>query len=69
MPQPNRLRAVNDPLIELILLLGLPITKASYVEAWAFPKDVEFPLDAEVEAAVPDELPGKLPTSPADLSK
>ena len=68
MEESNALPVATDPLIGLILLLEWPLTKASYVEALAWPEDVEFPLDAEVEAQVPDELPGKLPTSQADLS-
>ncbi len=43
------------------------MTKAAYVAAMFNPYDPTFPLDAEIVAAIPDTLPGKVPTSILDL--
>ena len=45
------------------------MTKAGYLEALGFPDDPTFPLDAELKAQVPEELPGKMPTRPTDVSE
>lgn len=46
---------------------GWPLTKAAYVRAMDYPLVPTFPLDAETLARVPEELPGRMPTSPMDL--
>ena len=43
--------------------LGLPETKAGYLQSMFTPDDPTFPLDAETIAAIPRDLPGRLPTS------
>jgi hypothetical protein len=40
-----------------------PRTKAEWLREEFFPDDPEFPLDAEIIAACPEELPGELPTT------
>ena len=65
----DRLPAASDPLLGLVLDLDLPMTKAGYLEALTFLDGPTFPLDAELKAQVPEELPGDLPTSPMDLSE
>ncbi len=47
--------------------LGLAPTKANYVVAMFHPEDPEFPLHAEIEAQIPDGLPGAVPESLTDL--
>jgi hypothetical protein len=52
-------------LLGLIHRHGWGETKAGFVRAW-FLRDMEpptFPLDAEILAKVPKDLPGKLPES------
>ena len=66
MPSPKR-PAVWDPVIDEIQRRGLPMTKSSYVRAMFAPDDPEFPLDAEIEAAVPAEMPGRMPQELTDL--
>lgn len=50
---------------ESILRHGWPMTKAGFVRAWyQFSGEiVDFPLDAEMLATVPDHLCGRLPSS------
>ena len=61
---PNSLppRVKSDPLIGLLLEQKLPLTKANYLRAMLADEPPEFPLDAEIESAVPKELDGDLPT-------
>ena len=54
-------------LTDLIRQRGWPLTKAAYVKAMDYPHVPTFPLDAETLAMVPLDLPGPMPTSPADL--
>ena len=58
---------VSPDVLGLIERLGWPVTKASYVSAIFFPQDPEFPLDAEILARVPRELPGRMPRSLRDV--
>lgn len=52
----------------LIRQRGWPLTKAAYVKALEYPFAPTFPLDAETQARVPPELPGRMPTALEDLS-
>ena len=54
-------------LLEVVRMQHWPVTKAGFVRAMFHPGRPTFPLDAEDEAAVPDELPGPIPTSVDDL--
>jgi hypothetical protein len=54
-------------LIAEITRRGWPVTKASYVRALEHPAFPDFPLDAEIWAAVPEDLPGDMPTSLREL--
>jgi hypothetical protein len=56
-------------LLSLIERLDWPVTKASYVAAIFYPQDPDFPLDAEILARVPRELPGRMPRSLRDVRR
>jgi hypothetical protein len=59
--------ADSDPLIGLLSQLGLPLTKANYLLILTHPDVPTFPLDAELAAMVPDEIPGPMPTSVEEM--
>ena len=59
--------ADSDPLIGEISQLGLPLTKASYLLMLTHPDIPTFPLDAELVAMVPRDLPGEMPTSVEEM--
>jgi hypothetical protein len=67
MPVYLRQLEASDGSLGKIRLLGWPLTKAAYVAAMFSPSDPTFPLDAEVIAQVPVDLPGAMPTSETDL--
>lgn len=60
-------QAGSDPLLGEIRRRGWPSTKAAYVALLLDGQPETFPLDPELEAQVPDWLPGDLPSSPMDL--
>ena len=62
-PKSTTSAAGSDPQIGLLSQLGLPVTKANYLLALTHPDVPTFPLDAELVAMVPDEIPGEMPTA------
>ena len=63
MPSTDSMSTVIYPLLGLMRQLELPETKAGALMAMFTPDDPVFPLDVETIAAIPDGLPGRLPTS------
>lgn len=57
----------SPSLLAWIRRRGLPLTKASYIVAMHMGQPVTFPLDAEIIAAIPKDLPGRVPGSEVDL--
>ena len=51
------------PLLGAIRALGLPETKSSWLSVVMWPGLPEFPLDPELVAMIPEQLPGELPKS------
>ena len=64
------LRPLEDPTAgyrAMIRRLGWPMTKAGYLKALLHAQIPDFPLDAEIQALIPRDLPGKMPTCSKDL--
>ena len=69
MRRSSKLPAVCDPMLGLMRDLDLPMTRAGYLEALTFPMAPTSPSDADLVAQGPEELPGKMPTRPTDVSE
>ncbi len=67
MPAPKRLQANSERILELLEQMGLRPTKANFVMLYTDGTNPDFPLDAEIVAEIPEELPGKIPTDPMAL--
>ena len=59
----RRLQTEAQLILEMLDSLGWKHTKANYLRMLLDGTFPEFPLPPEVEAKVPEELPGKLPAS------
>lgn len=55
------------PGLGMMRLLKLPLTKAGWLSASTWPDLPEFPLDAELLAEIPEELPGEIPKKREEL--
>jgi hypothetical protein len=64
-----RQESFSNDLVGLIQDLGLPLSKAGWLVAQMWPMGVDFPLHAELLAAVPKEFPGSLPDSEQALNE